>query len=222
MQNTINNRITELVELLNISANAFALKLGVKSTVIYNIQKDRNKPSFDLIMKIIDTFGVNASWLLEGDGLPLKDSRFDGNKYIKNVNVNFNSDVKVNVNEAANEVRLLNVIQENIRKVNYLYQRLADVRLLLKEQLKYTGEISTKLESDLLHSLARLTAITANADDEVSFGYGYEALDYKGRLEYNTKLEDCIELFTTTFFNNFRDLYNGLRKPYFKELEKEE
>lgn len=65
---TINDRISELISYLKLTPNSFAASLGIKGTVIYNIQKGRNKPSFDLILKIVEVFDVNANWLISGAG----------------------------------------------------------------------------------------------------------------------------------------------------------
>ena len=63
----INSKISKIIEAENLTPNSFANKIGVKATIIYNIQKGRNKPSFDLLTKILITFGVDANWLLSDD-----------------------------------------------------------------------------------------------------------------------------------------------------------
>lgn len=68
MNNSINERINAVIEQLNISANAFAQELGVAGSVIYNILKGRNKPSFDILDKIVSSFNVNPNYLLTGKG----------------------------------------------------------------------------------------------------------------------------------------------------------
>jgi transcriptional regulator with XRE-family HTH domain len=60
----INSRINQIIEKEKLTPNSFANKLGIKATVIYNILKGRNKPSFDIISKILTTFKVDANWLL--------------------------------------------------------------------------------------------------------------------------------------------------------------
>ena len=66
--NSINERISNIIEALDISANAFAQELGVAGSVIYNILKGRNKPSFDILDKIVSAFSVSPSYLLTGKG----------------------------------------------------------------------------------------------------------------------------------------------------------
>ena len=63
--------------LLDHNPNSFAEEIGVKAAVIYNIIKGRrNKPSYDLLEKILHHHTVvNADWLLRGDGEALDYSR---------------------------------------------------------------------------------------------------------------------------------------------------
>ena len=66
----INDRIVSLIADLNTNPTAFAENIGVKSAVIYNIIKGRrNKPSYDVLNKILDFYTrISAQWLLKGQG----------------------------------------------------------------------------------------------------------------------------------------------------------
>jgi transcriptional regulator with XRE-family HTH domain len=66
----INDRIAFLISALKYNPNSFADKVGVSTTVIYNIIKGRrNKPSYDLLIKILNVFDqINTEWLLTGEG----------------------------------------------------------------------------------------------------------------------------------------------------------
>jgi transcriptional regulator with XRE-family HTH domain len=63
-----NQQIKKLIEALKITPNAFASKLGIKATSVYNILNNKNKPSYDLLEKIIETFSVNPNWILQDKG----------------------------------------------------------------------------------------------------------------------------------------------------------
>lgn len=65
---TINQRIGVLIQHEKLTANSFATKLGIKATVVYNILKGRNKPSFDVLVKVMETFQISPSWLFTGEG----------------------------------------------------------------------------------------------------------------------------------------------------------
>jgi len=66
---TINNRIDLLINTLKMNNNSFSVKLGVSPTIIHNIIKGRNAPSYDIIQKIVLSFdNINTNWLITGAG----------------------------------------------------------------------------------------------------------------------------------------------------------
>ena len=61
---TIHQKVTLLIEALDLNVNSFSKQLGISTTSIQNIVGDRkSKPSFDLLSKIITTFDVNPDWI---------------------------------------------------------------------------------------------------------------------------------------------------------------
>ena len=68
MESSINERINNVISTLNITKNAFADKLGVAGSVVYNIANGRNKPSYDLLEKIVSLFDIRSEYLLTGNG----------------------------------------------------------------------------------------------------------------------------------------------------------
>lgn len=64
---TLIDRIKYLMKLNDLSASAFAEKIGVQRSSISHILSGRNKPSLEFIEKILTQFpNVNADWLLQG------------------------------------------------------------------------------------------------------------------------------------------------------------
>lgn len=62
-------RIEFLLEYYNVSASAFADKLGIQRSGLSHLLSGRNKPSLDFILKVIETFPeVDIYWLLNGKG----------------------------------------------------------------------------------------------------------------------------------------------------------
>jgi transcriptional regulator with XRE-family HTH domain len=62
-------RIIELIEYYGLSSAQFADKIGVQRSSISHILSGRNKPSYDFLQKITNTFtNVDANWLLNGVG----------------------------------------------------------------------------------------------------------------------------------------------------------
>ena len=66
---TINNRIGLIISSLELNNNSFSLRIGVNSTVIHNIVKGRNAPSYDVLQKILSSFdNISADWLITEKG----------------------------------------------------------------------------------------------------------------------------------------------------------
>lgn len=62
-------RIHRLINTENLTPTKFADIIGVQRSAISHILSGRNKPSFDLIQKILTKFPrVNAEWLMMGRG----------------------------------------------------------------------------------------------------------------------------------------------------------
>ena len=61
-------RLQKLMEQHQLSASAFAEKIGVQRSSISHLLSGRNKPSLDLLVKIEATFEeVSFEWLLKGN-----------------------------------------------------------------------------------------------------------------------------------------------------------
>jgi transcriptional regulator with XRE-family HTH domain len=77
-------RLVQLLKTEGINPTRFAERIGVQRSSISHILSGRNKPSYDFIIKILDSFpSVNPDWLLRGKGLmykndvPLQPGLFD-------------------------------------------------------------------------------------------------------------------------------------------------
>jgi len=62
-------RIEKIMEMEQLSASKFADSIGVQRSSISHILSGRNRPSLELVHKILEHFDqVNADWLLLGKG----------------------------------------------------------------------------------------------------------------------------------------------------------
>ncbi len=76
---SINKRIFQLIEYLNITRYKFAQETGISEAVLLNIIKEKNKPGYDQIVKILNRYKViSADWLLTGTGAMLKGGEESG------------------------------------------------------------------------------------------------------------------------------------------------
>ena len=65
----ISKRIKEIIEWKELTSSKFADALNVQRSGISHVLNGRNKPSLDLIQKILTTFqDIDAEWLVNGTG----------------------------------------------------------------------------------------------------------------------------------------------------------
>ena len=63
------NRIQKIIDSQGISLNAFAQEIGVNRSTISHILTGRNKPSVEVLQKILKRFpSLSPDWLLLGNG----------------------------------------------------------------------------------------------------------------------------------------------------------
>lgn len=65
---TIADRFKDIRANKRLTQAALAEMLEVKKQAISNIEGGYNYPSIELIIKLIETFNINANWLLTGKG----------------------------------------------------------------------------------------------------------------------------------------------------------
>lgn len=71
---SINQRILQLIEFLGITRYKLSQETGVSETVLLNLSKGKNKPSVDILSKILNRYKViNPTWLLTGEGEMMKE-----------------------------------------------------------------------------------------------------------------------------------------------------
>lgn len=63
------NRIQKIIDQQGISLNAFAQEIGVNRSTVSHILTGRNKPSVEVLQKILKRFPeLSTDWLLLGNG----------------------------------------------------------------------------------------------------------------------------------------------------------
>lgn len=63
------DRILKLIHKKGLTASKFAEEIGVQRSSISHILSGRNKPSLDLVLKILEKYPtINTDWLLTGKG----------------------------------------------------------------------------------------------------------------------------------------------------------
>ena len=99
-------QIHKIIEAEGLTPAKFADEIGVQRSSISHIISGRNKPSYDLIMKIIERFrGINAEWLLTGKGSMIKSSESEENAQKKLFNGRDNAEEKSSQAHKMSEIR---------------------------------------------------------------------------------------------------------------------
>lgn len=63
------NRIQKIIDKQGVSLNAFAQEIGVNRSTVSHILTGRNKPSVEVLQKILKRFpDISSDWLLLGNG----------------------------------------------------------------------------------------------------------------------------------------------------------
>lgn len=67
----LNNKIQKILDDKNVSSSQFADEIGVTRSSISHILTGRNKPSLDMIQKVIGRYPeLGTSWILDSEPLP--------------------------------------------------------------------------------------------------------------------------------------------------------
>ena len=135
--NTINFRISQIITYFGMNQNSFSKKIGMDNNVtIGNIVKGRkNKPSYDVIEKIILTFdSINSDWLITGKGEMIKGSNINSNTISE-------PQKEYNKNKVCKECAILKEQIFNLNKLIRSYEKQIE---LLEEKLKDCLETSPK------------------------------------------------------------------------------
>lgn len=74
-------RLEIILDYYNLSASSFADKIGVQRSSLSHLLSGRNKPSLDLILKIVNEFpDVDLYWILNGKGDFPRSESIENNK----------------------------------------------------------------------------------------------------------------------------------------------
>ncbi|OFX58550.1 MAG: hypothetical protein A2046_04075 [Bacteroidetes bacterium GWA2_30_7] len=115
------DRLRKIMEVNNYTPSLFADEIGVQRSSISHILSERNKPSLELVQKLLTRFrDLNSDWLLFGIGKMTKE-----NKSVSiTPEINFENDVNLNSSDKTPKVEIENIIKSNnvgIEKIMIFY-----------------------------------------------------------------------------------------------------
>ncbi len=147
----LNKRVLQVMDFTGVSKSQFAAALGISLPVLTHIASGRNKPSLDMIIRILQVYRhINVNWLLFGEGsIEAKtqkqvdvsaeiDMLQEKAKQMDEILKQLNEVVKYN-QIFINEIKYLNqlnlLVQQQQKKGNALTQELANIAEQIKSKL---------------------------------------------------------------------------------------
>jgi len=154
------NRILQIMKQKNISASKFADDIGVQRSSISHILSERNKPSLELIQKILNKYPeVSSEWLLTGKSTMLNEQPdlFTQNQSdnIKN-NIEITKEVEID--------RITNVNKNNLQMdiVNLMEKDTIVNNLKDDDQINKTKKISTDNQVIIKKNIEKIVVFYSN------------------------------------------------------------
>lgn len=212
-ESSVNERIKLIVESLNITANAFAQELNVAGSVVYNIIKGRNKPSFDILDKIVSSFNVSPNFLLTGKG-----NMFSSNDEISQIENQRTGDTDDDYIYFLKQWEKINKITEKVGKKD-LHSYFDKVSW----SLEYIAEI-TKHYSLMEQSINFLRFAPKNIDNKTLTSQVLKMLDFEEELSLLIKSHEAViaKLYKDiSAFNEKHDNIYHMDEDYFEDLLRE-
>lgn len=106
-------RLQEIIAHEGLTTSAFARKIGVVDQTVRGIVvQKRNKPGFDMLVKILQTFDwVNAEWLITGKGEMIK------------------SELPAKASDSPEMIELINYLREKDEKIEKLIEEKTELKV---------------------------------------------------------------------------------------------
>lgn len=129
----LNKRVLEVMDFTGVSKSQFAAELEISLPVLTHLSSGRNKPSLDIITKILSTYKqINSNWLLFGEGKMLQ-------KPEKAI------DLSIELAEIKKELHKINDINTQLQQViNY--------HTIFMNEVKYLDQLSTIVKTQQLEA----------------------------------------------------------------------
>lgn len=138
----MNNRISQLLRVKDVTASRFADLIGVQPSNISHIISGRNKPSLDFVVKVVENFpDISLEWLMFGKG-----EMFTNDKQKGVVNISeMNSGERIN-EEQTNDIPAVPDLFSSIQ--TEIHPKIESQTQSEDNDLKHTDQNLDSIDSD--------------------------------------------------------------------------
>lgn len=212
------DKILRLRKFLKLSQTNFAKELGVSRSYIAQIEGGSIEPSSGFLEKVIEKFNLKKDVFFTDDNKNINLNLVDQNVHlIAPLNVHLFDDSTLDVQ------KLIAILNNSEKKINNLYQRLIDIKLMTNKQE------SLQTEKGLTEFIDRFAIIRNKyLNDSTYNNSGFllfndieytdlKTLNKKELSEYYSKLQTDVTFFEYVFFEYFSKFYNEYMKEWYSK-----
>ena len=199
----------------------FAKELEVSRSYVAQIEGGVIEPSGAFLEKIIQKFSANKKYFFKDDNNDINVDYVAENVHlISYPTVHLFEDLDLNYQQ------MIDIFNSYQKKMDNLYQRLIDIKLMVNKQS------NLEIEQDLNGFIDRFAVIRNNYFNDITYnrsGFIYykdlEVIDFiklnkKQLNEYHSKFQVDLTLFEFVFFDYFRKFYNEYMKDWYRSNNK--
>ncbi|SNA88300.1 helix-turn-helix domain-containing protein [Flavobacterium psychrophilum] len=211
-------KILKFRKMKKLTQTEFAKELEVSRSYIAQIEGGIIEPSPAFLGKIIEKFDVNKKYFFTDDNENINLNLVDENVHLiahQNVHLFENSDL--------DSEKLTLILYDYEKKINNLYQRLIDIKLMNNKQE------NSEIEKDLGNFIDRFAIIRNKYINDRAYNKSgfvlyndeeyidFKELDKIKLKEYYSKLQSDLSFFEYVFFEYFRKFYNEYMKDWYNK-----
>lgn len=214
-------KILKFRKLQKLTQTEFAKELNVSRSYVAQVEGGNIEPSDSFLNKIVETFDLNKKYFFTDDNKnPNVDLINENVHLIAHPNVHLFSDSTL-------DYQKLTEISDNYqKKMDNLYQRLIDIKLMINKQ--DNNEIEEGLDGFIdRFSITRneyLNDATYNSSGFIFYNdikvTDFKELTKEQMDDYYSKLQIDLTLFEYIFFEYFRKFYNEYMKEWYNKSKK--
>ena len=208
---SIGEKIKQVREYFKMSQKEFSNKLGISAPYLSEIENNKKDITSRIIQSLNQEFNVSSDWLL------FQNTYYDS-QLANKIDAILEKDKTSNIERFE--------INEKIRKVRYLYQRLIDIKLM-------NNKLENKEVEDNLSEFTEKFSNTMNnfVSDLVFTRTGFVLYEIKDKNympkninelsnmeEYNDELNNALKTFEEVFFENFNKFYDQYMKDWYNSF----